>query len=122
MRRVQAQSANSANVTSHSLSGCAADDLWAQQVGHQTNTEMLGLFGNGPSHKYELKTLSLTNQRLSLFSIASAELELIGYSTSSIVVLAIAGGRLERDKALGQIPIFAGPPLASDPPSHVGAL
>jgi len=106
MRRVQAQSANSANVTSHSLSGCAADDLWAQQVGHQTNTEMLGLFGNGPSHKYELKTLSLTNQRLSLFSIASAELELIGYSTSSIVVLAIAGGRLERDKALGQIPIL----------------
>ena len=51
---------------------------------------MLGPFRNGPSHKYELKTVSLTNQRLSLFSIASAELELIGYSTSSIVVLAIA--------------------------------
>jgi hypothetical protein len=50
-------------------------------MGHQTNTEMLGFFSNGPSHKYELKTLSLTNQRLPRFSIAGAELRPITNST-----------------------------------------
>jgi hypothetical protein len=64
-----ANSANSANVSSYSLDGCGQGDLFTRQIGQQTNTEMLGLFSNRPSHKYELKTLSLTNQRLTLFSI-----------------------------------------------------
>jgi hypothetical protein len=63
---------------------------------------MLGLFSDGPSYKYKLKTLSLTNQRLSLFSIAGAALELIACSTVRSIVV----GRIGAVLALNPLQVF----------------
>ena len=89
-----AQPSSSTLVYTCSPDGCSWRDLFRKQIGQQTNTEMLGLFSDGPSHKYELKTRSLTNQRLTLFAHNGFVMCKIGNSTSSIAVRAIAAARL----------------------------